>query len=111
MNDLVQATARPALAAFLAWLLAGCNPIEMMQEQLAHSKAVSASLEKSTGLQSDVGFNWNNGRLTSVNVMFQGMPANVALPELVEKSRAAVVAEFKEAPQQLVISFVIEPGK
>ena len=92
----------------LAQLLYGCNPIEMLQEQLAHSRAVSASLEKSTGLKSEVGFNWNNGKLVSVNVMFQGMPTNVALPELAEKSKAAVLSEFKENPKQLVISFIVD---
>jgi hypothetical protein len=91
-----------------ALFLCGCNPIEMVQEQLAHSKAVSASLEKSTGLKSEVGFNWNNGKLTSVNVMFHGTPPNVSLPELGEKSRAAVLAEFKENPKQLVISFIVD---
>jgi hypothetical protein len=100
--------ALPAVTVALALFISGCNPIEMVQEQLAHSKAVSASLEKSTGLKSEVGFNWNNGKLTSVNVMFHGMPSNVALPELAEKSKAAVLAEFKENPQQLVISFVVD---
>lgn len=98
---------RAVTVGALALLLAGCNPIEMIQEQMAHSKAVSASLQKSTGLESDVGFNWNNGKLVSVNVMFRGLPANIALPDVAEKARAAVLAEFKENPEQLVISFVL----
>jgi hypothetical protein len=96
------------LACGFALALCGCNPIEMVQEQMAHSKAVSESLEKSTGLKSEVGFNWNNGKLTSVNVMFHGLPANVSLPDLGEKSRAAVLAEFKENPEHLMISFLVE---
>jgi hypothetical protein len=40
--------------------------------------------------------------------MFHGAPANVALSELADKSRAAVLAEFKENPETLIVSFIIE---
>jgi len=50
-------------------LLAGCAPIDSLREGFTHSQAVSARLEKSVGLKSFVGFNWNIGSLTTVNVI------------------------------------------
>ena len=56
-------------------------------------------LEKSLGLKPLVGFNWNNGSLTSVNVTFEGIPANVTLAEISAKSKQVVIAQFKQTPQ------------
>ena len=89
--------------------LTACDQIDSMKEGFAHSQAVSAELEKTLGLKSFVGFNWNNGSLTSVNVTFQGLPKNVALSDIAEKSKQAVVSEFKQTPKQIVIGFSIEP--
>ena len=80
-----------------------------MKEGFAHSQAVSDKLEKTVGLKSFVGFNWNNGSLTSVNVTFQGVPPNEALSDIVEKSKQAIAAEFKQTPKQIVIGFSFEP--
>ena len=98
-------------AAFIATAcaaLAGCNPIESMKEGFAHSQAVSQNLEKSLGLKSAVGFNWQNGTLASVNVTFRGLPANASLAEIAAKSKEAVISEFKQTPKQVVIAFAIE---
>ena len=99
----------PAYVTSLALLLGACGPIDTMKEGIAHSQAVSAELEKSLGVKSSVGFNWHNGVLTSVNVTFQGIPKNAALADIAEKSKQAVIAEFKQAPKQVVIAFAIEP--
>src|SRR5205085_2097908 len=80
---------RVAMVAALAAMIAGCGPVDTMKEGFAHSKAVSAELEKSLGLKSFVGFNWSNGSLTSVNVTFRGIPANVSLTEIATKSKQA----------------------
>jgi hypothetical protein len=66
-------------------------------------------LEKSLGVKSFIGFNWNNGSLASVNVTFQGIPPNVPLAEIVAKSRQAVISEFKQTPKQIVVAFVLQP--
>jgi major membrane immunogen (membrane-anchored lipoprotein) len=92
-----------------ACLLASCDAVDSMKEGFAHSQAVSSQLEKSLGVKSFVGFNWNNGALTSVNVTFQGIPQNVTLPDIVEKSKRAVAAEFKQTPRQIVVGFSVEP--
>lgn len=89
-------------------VLPGCGPIDSLKEGVAHSKAVSDSLEKALGVKSATGFNWHNGSLTSVTVTFMGIPPNVPLADIAAKSKAAVIAEFKQTPRQVVISFVVE---
>ena len=93
--------------AFATLALAGCDAVDSMRNGFQHSEAVSAELEKSLGTKSFVGFNWNNGSLTSVNVTFQGIPNNHALPEIIEISRQAVLKEFKQEPKQIIVSFAI----
>ena len=89
--------------------LAGCDAVDSMKEGLAHSQAVSDRLEKSLGLEFFVGFNWENGSLTSVTVSFQGLPENIALAEISEAVKSAVAAEFKQQPKEIVIIFRVEP--
>ena len=93
----------------LAAVLAACGQVDALKDGFAHSQAVSADLEKSLGIKSFVGFNWNNGSLTSVNVTFQGVPKDVPLQEIANKSRQAIVSEFKQTPKKIVIGFSIEP--
>ena len=89
--------------------ITACNAVDTMKEGFAHSQAVSDKLEKTIGLKPFVGFNWNNGSLTSVNVTFQGIPPNEVLSDIAEKSSQAIAAEFKQKPKQIVIGFSIEP--
>jgi len=88
--------------------LAGCGPVDTLKEGLAHSQAVSESLEKTLGVKPFVGFNWSNGTLASVSLTFQGIPANVPLTDIVDKSERAVAAEFKQLPPQVLISFALK---
>lgn len=92
-----------------AAVLVGCGPIDTLTEGFTHSKAVSTELEKSLGVKPSVGFSWTNGSLTSVTITFEGIPANATLTEIAEKSKQVVAAEFKQAPNKLVIAFAIEP--
>ncbi len=92
----------------LGLALAACGPVDTLKEGFAHSQAVSASLEKSLGVKSFVGFNWNNGTLDTVSVTFQGIPPDVPLADIVDKSKRAVAAEFKQLPSQVVISFAVK---
>jgi len=99
-----------ALALVFATLaLVGCDAVDSMRNGFEHAQAVSAELEKSLGVKSFVGFNWNNGALTSVNVTFQGVPRDRPLPEIIELSRQAVLKAFKQQPKQIVVSFAITP--
>lgn len=99
-----------AIAAILAVLaLAGCDAFDTFKEGFEHSQAVSAELEKSLGTKSFVGFNWHNGTLNSVSVTFEGVPKNRTLDEIADIARAAVLKEFKQKPEQIVISFSLKP--
>ena len=89
--------------------ITACDAVDSMKGGFAHSQAVSDSLEKTTGLKSFVGFNWNNGSLTSVTVTFQGLPPNGTLSDISAKAKQAIAAEFKQTPKQIVISFSVEP--
>ncbi|PZQ75010.1 MAG: hypothetical protein DI563_10775 [Variovorax paradoxus] len=60
-------------------------------------------------MKSNVGLNWANGSFVNVSVNFQGLPQKNDLAEITDKVKAAVIAEFKEKPQQLVVGFVIKP--
>lgn len=93
----------------VAATLTACNAVDTMTEGFAHSKAVADKLEKAVGVKSFVGFNWNNGSLTSVSVTFEGIPKDVVLADIAAKSKQTIVEEFKQTPKQVVISFSIEP--
>ena len=93
------------LAASLLLAVSGCGMVDSMQNGLAHSEAVATDLEKSIGQKPFVGFNWNNGSLTNVNVTFSGVPANHSLNEIYQAARHSIAAQFKQEPKQVVISF------
>ncbi len=105
----IQVVLRLVSVLVLASALAACGPIDAMKEGFVHSEAVSAELEKTVGTKSVVGFDWNNGVLTSVNVTFQGIPPNLTLAEIVEKSRQAIAADFKQTPRQIFVGFNLTP--
>ncbi len=92
-----------------ATLLFACDAVDTVREGFAHSEAVSTELEKSLGVKSFIGFNWNNKVLNSVTVTFQGIPTDHPLPEIAEIARKAVINEFKQEPKQISIAFVVAP--
>lgn len=94
-----------AAAAFLA----GCDAVSTLKDGLAQSDAVATQLEKSVGSKPYVGFNWNNGRLNSVTVTFQGLPADKTAGEVADLARAAIKQQFKQEPGQIVLAFSINP--
>jgi hypothetical protein len=89
--------------------LVACDAWDSLRHGFEHSQAVSADLEKSLGMKSSVGFNWHNGRLTSVTVNFEGLPKDRPLEEIADHSRKAVLRHFKQEPRQLVIAFTLTP--
>lgn len=96
------------ILAFCA-VLAGCDAADSLREGFAHSQAVQADLERSIGLKSLVGFDWNNGSLSRVSVTFQGLPMTHPLSEIADSTRFAVRKEFKQEPKEIVVSFSISP--
>ena len=78
----------------------------------ARAKAVETDLEQETGLRPGVGFDWNNGRLTSVSVTFPRLVETKPVRELADTVRAAVAKEFKQTPENIVLAFSLRaaPG-
>ncbi len=91
----------------LAACLSACNPIGAAMDGMKYAKAVEADLEAATGVRPAVGFNWHNGRLTSVTVLYPSLYKDKPLAELAETVRAAVGREFKQAPETIVLSFAL----
>jgi hypothetical protein len=100
---------RLAAVLVLAGNLAACDAVNTVVDGFKHSNAVAQSLEQATGLKPQVGFSWNNGRLTSVSVTFPALYDGKPLRELAAVVRTAVRHEFKQTPGTIVLGFSI-PG-
>jgi hypothetical protein len=96
----------------LAAGLAACGVIDTLVGGFKYAKAVENDLEQQTGSRPGVGFNWNNGRLTSVSVTFPRLIDTKPVRELADAVRAAVGKEFKQTPENIVLAFSLKaaPG-
>ena len=95
------------VSAALLLLLVGCDMASQVKEGLDQSESAARAIEKQIGAKPEVGFNFNNGRLTTVTVQFRGAP-NVQLGEIERASRIAVKSAFGKEPSNLVVAFVYE---
>ena len=91
----------------LALALAGCDMINSAKDTFKNATATAEDLEASTGIKPAVGFNWTNGRLVQVTVAYPQLLEGKPMPELVEAARTAIRKEFKQEPENIVLSFVI----
>jgi hypothetical protein len=98
---------RIAAALGLALTLAACDAVNTLTDGFNHAKAVEKDLEGSTGVKPNVGFNWNNGRLTSVTVTFPRLIESKPLHDLADAARAAVSREFKQTPDNILLAFAV----
>ena len=96
---------KPIAMAVLAACLAGCGVVETLVNGAKHAQAVEADLKETTGIKPGVGFNWHNGRLVSVTVTFPQLYDARPLRELADMTRAAVVKEFRQTPETVVLAF------
>jgi hypothetical protein len=92
----------------LAAALAGCGVAEVISNGMSYAKAVETDLMEATGVKPQVGFNWNNGSLQSVTVMFPGVYAGKPLGELADTVRTVVAREFKETPGTILLTFALK---
>jgi hypothetical protein len=100
---------RKAIAiAVLSIVLTQCGQVDSLVNGVKHANAVTSALEAELGSKPQVGFNWQNGRLTSVTVQFPELYQRKPLPELVTIVRAAVEKEFQQKPNNLVLGFRVE---
>lgn len=95
-----------AVVVLVAWL-AGCGQFGMLTDGIKYAHAVESDLEQMTGVKPQVGFNWNNGRLRSVTVTFPRIFNANPVIELADKVRGVVVKEFKQTPDNIVLSFAL----
>jgi hypothetical protein len=93
--------------------LAACGVVSGLVDGLKYAKAVEDDLEQLTGLRPAVGFNFNNGRLTSVTVNYPRLYNGKPLRELAQVTRAAVIKEFQQTPDNIILAFSLgdAPGE
>lgn len=96
-----------ASALLIALTLAACDAVNTVTEGSAHANAVASDLEKTTGAKPQVGFNWHNGRLTSVTVQYPNIVQSPPLNDLAKAVRASVETEFKQSPENIILAFVL----
>lgn len=96
---------RIVLAVAIALAVSACDMVSSVKEGIAQSEQAAEAIGKQVGNKPQVGFNYNNGTLASVTVVFQKAPA-VPLDELEKIARKEVLSAFKNEPTNLVISFV-----
>ncbi len=96
---------RCAAFVMIAVSLAACGMADTLVEGVKRSRAVEVALEQSTGVKPQVGFNWRNGSLVQVTVTFPRLYETKPLRELAGIVRRAVVAEFQQTPQTIVLGF------
>jgi hypothetical protein len=94
-------------ALLIALTLAACDAVNTVTEGSAHARAVESDLEKTTGVKPRVGFNWNNGRLTSVTVQYPSIVQSPPLNDLAKTVRASVETQFKQTPENIVLAFSV----
>jgi hypothetical protein len=85
--------------------LAACDVTSTLTEGSKQARAVEGTLETSTGVKPNVGFNWQNGKLASVTVIFPAIPETKPLRELADEVRAAVGKEFQQQANNVVLAF------
>ena len=101
---------RAVVIAVLALALSACDVVSVVTDGMRQAGAVQGDLEQSTGVRPQVGFNWHNGRLTSVTVQFPKLYEAKPLGDLAGLVRAAVTKEFKQTPEAIVLSFTLDKG-
>jgi hypothetical protein len=101
---------RIAALLFLAISLAGCDVVSTLTDGFKYKATVEDDLQKTTGIKPQVGFNWTNGRLVLVTVLFPRVIDGKLLGELAETVRRAVTSEFKQKPDNIKLAFAIGSG-
>ena len=100
---------RAATIAIFALALSGCGAISTLTHGFRQAEATAEDLQAALGSKPEVGFDWRNGLLTSVNVTFCERPAGKTLDEIAAAARAAVVREFEQRPTEIHLTFAVKP--
>ena len=103
--------ARILLLLVLASTIGACDFVDVMKDGMAQSTEVAKELEEMTGIKPQVGFNRQNGRLVSVTVFYPRIHDTKSLQELAAAARTAIDHHFKEAPDNILLTFSAGKGK
>ncbi|MDA9526777.1 hypothetical protein XI06_42100 [Bradyrhizobium sp. CCBAU 11434] len=101
---------RAVVIVVVALALSACDVVAVVKDGMRQAAAVEGDLEQLTGVKPQVGFNWHNGRLTSVTILFPKLYDTKPLGDLAGLVRAAVIKEFKQTPDAIVLSFTLDKG-
>jgi hypothetical protein len=95
---------RFVIAVAIALPAASCNFLGSMSEIQSQANATAAALERDLGTRPSVGWNWNNGQLRSVSLVFDGQKvANLQIGQLEARVQMAVTANFKQRPSTIEV--------
>jgi hypothetical protein len=84
--------------------LLGCDVVGTISDYQQKASAVATTLEKEVGSKPSVTVSLTSQRL-SVKIVFDGSKvSSLTTKELETRSKAAVIAHFKEEPAELVVS-------
>lgn len=101
---------RLLILAALAMSLSGCDALDTLRNGLQHVKALSSSLKAAVGVEPEVSFDWYNGHLQHVTVTFPRVMPEMSLTELADRIRSAVMQEFEQSPDRIVMAFDVGRG-
>ena len=107
MTSHLSQLARTAAFVLLAAGLFGCDVVSTLTDGFKYKAAVEEDLAKATGVKPQVGFDWKNGQLVLVTVIFPKVYDGQPLGQLAETVRHAVTTEFKQTPENIELVFVI----
>ena len=82
-----------------------CDAFNTLSNGFAKARAVESELEKATGLKPRVSFDWRNGRLATVTVVFPRLDDARPLREWAAPVREAVRNQLRQAADNIVVGF------
>ncbi len=95
-----------------AFVLYGCDSVEDMKGMFEKQELAQTHIKKQYGWNSQLGFNFNNGVLTQVTIVFNAEEVRNETVENLESITKKVVANvFKSKPQAIFIQIASVPDK
>ena len=89
----------------VALLLAGCGAAEKMERMLEQQKAVSEDIDNALGVESEIGWQWQNGVLTQMTVALPAREVDGAtVYELTQIIEPIVDKHFDTKPEVLFVT-------
>jgi len=99
---------RASIAATLLLGLVACGAVEELQGIGDNQKAAEQAIAQATGAETQIGWNWTNGRLTDVTVSVDARAVgDKTVKELGALVAPLVAQNFEETPDQVQILLVL----